>query len=79
MGTQPASFSYSSIASTILVVMFAKHCGKNNTHLNRSTNDFQHSGKLRLTPSSVKSKLGLSFEYNRCKTLEIFVINEDNF
>lgn len=58
MGTQPASFSYSSIASTILVVMFAKHCGKNNTYLNRSPNDFQHSGKLRLTPVTVKSKLG---------------------
>lgn len=28
IGTQPASFSYSSIASTILVVVFAKHCGK---------------------------------------------------
>lgn len=28
IGTQPASFSYSSIASTILVVMLAEHCGK---------------------------------------------------
>lgn len=28
IGTQPASFSYSSIASAILVVMLAEHCGK---------------------------------------------------
>lgn len=28
IGTQPASFSYSSIASAILVVMYAEHCGK---------------------------------------------------
>lgn len=37
IGTQPASFSYSSIASTILVVMFAKHCGKREDVLGKQT------------------------------------------